>query len=88
MTDDAAGPAAPEVSAVAEWPPILNQLNRSKPWLTVKDVARMLDLSKMTIYRMIEDNEIPHHRVGRSIRVAPDDLVAYLARSRREAVIE
>jgi excisionase family DNA binding protein len=37
--------------------------------LTVTEVARLLRVSKMTIYRLIEDGQLPALRIGRSFRI-------------------
>lgn len=37
--------------------------------LTVEEVAAMLRVSKMTIYRQIHYGALPHIKVGRSFRV-------------------
>lgn len=36
---------------------------------TVAEIAEILRVSKMTVYRMIHDGELPAIRVGRSYRV-------------------
>ncbi|MBV7362969.1 helix-turn-helix domain-containing protein [Actinomycetaceae bacterium TAE3-ERU4] len=36
---------------------------------TVAEIADILRVSKMTVYRMIHDGELPAIRVGRSFRV-------------------
>ena len=36
-----------------------------KPWVSVEDVARHLGVSKDTIYRWIEAERLPAHKVGR-----------------------
>ena len=38
-------------------------------FLTVAEVAELLRVSKMTVYRMVHAGEIPAVRVGRSFRV-------------------
>ena len=38
-------------------------------FLTVAEVADLLRVSKMTVYRMVHAGEIPAVRVGRSFRV-------------------
>lgn len=35
------------------------------PWVSVEDVARHLGVSKDTIYRWIEAQRLPAHKVGR-----------------------
>jgi excisionase family DNA binding protein len=48
-------------------------------FLTVAEVASQTRVSKMTIYRLIHNGELPAKRVGRSFRVARPALDAYLA---------
>lgn len=51
--------------------------------LTVEEVAEMLRVSKMTVYRLAEKGELPSVRVGRSIRIVEDGLDMYLRRGDR-----
>jgi excisionase family DNA binding protein len=37
-------------------------------WLTVAEVATKLNLSKMTVYRMISQKELPAYQFGRAFR--------------------
>ena len=37
----------------------------SEPWITLDDIARHLSVSKDTIYRWIDDQALPAHKVGR-----------------------
>lgn len=46
--------------------------------LTVAEVAEMLRVSTMTVYRLIRTGELPAVRVGRSYRVKQADLERYL----------
>lgn len=46
--------------------------------LTVAEVAEMLRVSTMTVYRLIRTGELPAVRVGRNYRVRRADLDAYL----------
>ncbi len=55
-------------------------------FLTVQEVADLMRVSTMTVYRMIRSGDLPAVRVGRSFRVRDDDLAAYLgSRSTRRA---
>lgn len=47
--------------------------------LTVAEVADELRVSTMTVYRLIQRDELPALRIGRSYRIERDDLDAYLA---------
>lgn len=51
--------------------------------LTIKDVAEQLKLSTKTVRRMIDAGTLPSHRLGRLIRIAPQDLatLVHLARA-------
>lgn len=48
-------------------------------FLTVQEVADMLRVSSMTVYRLIKAGELAAVRVGRSFRVRDTDVDAYLA---------
>ena len=43
--------------------------NTAPTFLTVAEVAVMMRVSKMTVYRMVHSGELPAMRVGRSFRV-------------------
>ena len=44
-------------------------------FLTVAEVAEMMRVSKMTVYRLVQSGELPAIRFGRSFRV-PESAVA------------
>jgi excisionase family DNA binding protein len=48
-------------------------------FLTVAEVADVMRVSKMTVYRLLHSGEMPAVRVGRSFRVPQDALEEYLA---------
>ena len=50
-------------------------------YLTVLEVADVMRVSKMTVYRLLHSGELPGVRVGRSFRVPQDALEAYLRSS-------
>jgi excisionase family DNA binding protein len=47
--------------------------------LTVAEVAAVLRVSNMTVYRLIKAGDLPAIRVGKSFRIQQHDLTAYLA---------
>lgn len=49
--------------------------------LTVAEVASIMRLSKMTVYRMVNSGTLPALKVGRSIRVPEHVVNDYLRRS-------
>jgi excisionase family DNA binding protein len=50
-------------------------------FLTVAEVAAMMRVSKMTVYRLVHSGELPAVRVGRSFRVVEEDVNEYLRKS-------
>ncbi len=50
-------------------------------FLTIAEVASMMRVSKMTVYRLVHGGELPAVRVGRSFRVTEDDVNDYLRKS-------
>lgn len=45
---------------------------------TVPEVARLLKLSKSNLYKLVQSEQIPHIRIGKSIRIRHSDLEAWL----------
>lgn len=50
-------------------------------FLTIAEVATMMRVSKMTVYRLVHGGELPAVRVGRSFRVTEEDVHEYLRKS-------
>ena len=50
-------------------------------FLTIAEVATMMRVSKMTVYRLVHNGDLPAHRVGRSFRVTEEDVNEYLRKS-------
>lgn len=50
--------------------------------LTVGEVARSLRVSRMTIYRLVEDGHLESVRIGRVIRIPETAVDAYLGRQK------
>lgn len=49
------------------------------PLLTVAEVADVLRVSTMTVYRLIKSGDMPALRVGKNYRIRQRDLSAFLA---------
>ena len=47
-------------------------------FLTVAEVASIMRVSKMTVYRLVHAGDLPAVRVGRSFRVPEDEVHTYL----------
>lgn len=50
---------------------------------TIRDVSERLNISTKTVRRLIESKALVAHRIGGQLRIADDDLLAYI-RMRRE----
>ncbi|MFL6022707.1 MAG: helix-turn-helix domain-containing protein [Marmoricola sp.] len=50
-------------------------------FLTIAEVAAVMRVSKMTVYRLVHGGELPAVRVGRSFRVSEHDVNEYLRNS-------
>lgn len=49
--------------------------------MTVAEVAAVLRLSKMTVYRMVNSGQLPALKVGRSVRIPEHVVDEYLRHS-------
>jgi excisionase family DNA binding protein len=58
--------------------PLTVQYTKSQ-FLTVAEVARVLRISNMTVYRLISAGQLPAVRVGKSYRLREEDVDRYLA---------
>ncbi len=54
-------------------------------FLTVAEVAALMRVSKMTVYRLVHAGDLPAVRVGRSFRVPAEAVRGYLRDSFVEA---
>jgi len=50
-------------------------------FLTVAEVATVMRVSKMTVYRLVHAGDLPAVRVGRSFRVPEEAVNEYLRKS-------
>ncbi|TGV04946.1 DNA-binding protein, partial [Mesorhizobium sp. M00.F.Ca.ET.186.01.1.1] len=49
---------------------------------TTEEIAKLLRISKLTVYDLIKKGELPAYRVGRQMRVDESDLEAYKTRAK------
>lgn len=61
-----------------------SQVARAR-FLTVAEVAQLMRVSTMTVYRLIKAGELASVRVGKSYRIAEEDVDSYLAKRYTEA---
>ena len=65
--------------------PLAQVPNAKARFLTVAEVASLLRVSNMTVYRLIQAGEMGAVRVGKSYRIREDDIDKYLADRYTEA---
>jgi excisionase family DNA binding protein len=52
----------------------------SNKLLTVNEVAQILRVSNMTVYRLVKSKQLPAIRVGKNYRIKESDVDRYLSR--------
>ena len=72
---------APHPAAMPVGRPSVPAPRSAVTFLTVAEVAAMMRVSKMTVYRLVHNGDLPAVRVGRSFRVVEDDVNDYLRNS-------
>lgn len=64
----------------------LTSIDYSKvTFYTVAEVAQVLKVSNMTVYRLISSGQLPAVRVGKSYRLREEDVNRYLSERFTEA---
>jgi len=58
-----------------------NEVAPPVKFLTVAEVASLMRVSKMTVYRLVHSGELPAARVGRSFRVPERAVHEFLRKS-------
>jgi excisionase family DNA binding protein len=58
---------------------------REAQFATVNEVAELMRVSKMTVYRLINQGELPAVRIGRGFRIREEDVHTYLESRYTEA---
>lgn len=46
--------------------------------ITAKEVSDLLKVSQWMVYELVKQNEIPHFKVGRSVRFVRGEVVAWM----------
>ena len=53
-----------------------------KPLLTYREAGEILGVTERTIFRLVQDGEIPNVKFGRSVRIDPDDLCVFIKKAK------
>jgi excisionase family DNA binding protein len=54
--------------------------------ISIPEAARLYSFSERLIWRWVSEGAIAHHRIGRSVRLSPEDLDAFVAKHRVEPI--
>jgi excisionase family DNA binding protein len=54
--------------------------------LTPDELAELLRISKISVYRLVEQRKIPFYRVRGNLRFEPKDVMSFLRQNRVEPV--
>jgi excisionase family DNA binding protein len=65
---------------------MLMNLDPSIEFLTRDDLAKLLKISRASVYRLAERRQIPFFKVGGSIRFAKSDVLTFLRKGRVDAI--
>jgi putative molybdopterin biosynthesis protein len=56
-----------------------------QPFYDVRQLADLLNVNKMTIYRLVERGDLRAYRIGRALRFRPSDVEVFLANQQTDA---
>lgn len=51
--------------------------------MTTAEVAKLLNVNKRHIYRLVQEERVPHYKWGRLLRFHPVEIAAWLEEFRR-----
>ena len=51
-------------------------------WMSSKDAAQRIGITPRTLYRFIDEGQIPAYRIGRVIRLQRSDVESFIEQSR------
>jgi len=53
-------------------------------WMSTQEAARHLGITTRTLYRFVDEGDLPAYRIGRVFRLKRSDVDAFIERSRIE----
>ena len=62
----------------------IERIVETRQLLKAADVARILNISRSLVYRMLQRGKIPSIRINQSVRVDPGDLQQFIENNRSE----
>lgn len=55
-------------------------MQQIEPWFSVEEISRYLGVSKETVYRWLEKEQIPAHRLGKLWKFKPSEVDEWIMR--------
>jgi excisionase family DNA binding protein len=59
-------------------PSVAQRSFREAQFVTVNEVAQLMRVSKMTVYRLIKQGDLPAVRIGKGYRIREEDVHRFL----------
>ena len=56
--------------------------------INTEELIGILNISKSSVYRLVDSRQIPFYKVGGSLRFKEDDILFYLEKSKFEPIIK
>lgn len=56
------------------------------PLLSLREVAALLGVAPVTIYRLVQKRSVPFYRLTRSLRFSRSDVLRWMAQRRRDSL--
>ena len=56
--------------------------DKTDSWMSSKDAAQRIGITSRTLYRFIDEGQIPAYRIGRVIRLQRSDVESFIEQSR------
>lgn len=53
-----------------------------KPFISPSEFGNIFDISLLTVYRLIDKRKIPVIKIGKSLRIAREDIIEYITKAR------
>jgi excisionase family DNA binding protein len=61
--------------------------NRQTKFLSLKDLANMLEISEPTARRLVDGRAIPFYKFGGCLRFSQDDVLKFVEKSRIDSLV-
>lgn len=56
-----------------------------KEFLTVRELSEFLSIKPSTIYTLVQENRIPHYRIGKLVRFRTSEIMNWVQKGKRGA---